>query len=137
MTRDLKTGCLNGVLTAVMASAVLSLAAGAAAAQAAHAPCFSITQWHGWKAPSPDVLYLRVNGHDVYRADLSAGSPQLQWSDAHLISQTQGQDSVCSPSDLHLAVANINGYREPLVVSKLTKLTPDEVAAIPEKFRPH
>ena len=136
MNRHFKTGRLNGALIAAMAGAVLSLAAGAAEAQT-HTPCFSITQWHGWKAPSPDVLYLKVNMHDVYRADLSAGSPQLQWSDAHLISLVQGQESVCSPSDLHLAVAGMNGYREPLVVSKLTRLTPDEVAAIPEKFRPH
>jgi hypothetical protein len=136
MTHHFNSGRLNGALTAMMAGVVLSLA-GAAAARADHAPCFAITQWHGWKAPSPDVLYLKVNSHDVYKADLSAGSPQLQWSDAHLTSQMQGQDSVCSPSDLHLYVADINGYREPLIVSKLTKLTPDEVAAIPEKFRPH
>jgi hypothetical protein len=137
MARHFNTGGLNGAFTAGIVGLVLSFGAGATTVQAAHAPCFSITQWHGWKAPSPDVLYLRVGQHDVYKADLSAGSTQLQWPDAHLSSRTHGQDSVCSPSDLQLYVADINGNGEPLVVSKLTRLTPQEVAAIPEQFRPH
>lgn len=108
-----------------------------AATDNARTPCFYITQWQGWKAPDPNTLYLGVNLHDVYRADLSAGSPQLLWPDAHLISQVRGSNSICSAIDLQLAVSDTNGFRQPLIVRKLTKLTPDEIAAIPKKYRPN
>ena len=98
--------------------------------------CFFVNEWRGWKAPSPDVLYLGVNMHDVYRVQLSAGSPELQWPDAHLVSKTRGSDSVCDALDLDLSVSDGHGFREPLIATSITKLTPDEVAAIPPKFRP-
>ena len=113
--------------------------AGSASARAAapNAPCFFVTQWQGWKAPSPDVIYLGVNMHDVYRVDLSAGASQLQWPDAHLVSIIRGGDSICSALDLDLKVADTNGFATPLIARSLTKLTPEEVAAIPKKYRPN
>ncbi|HZL00891.1 MAG TPA: hypothetical protein VFC47_13450 [Caulobacteraceae bacterium] len=123
----------------VIAAGLIGLSATAAAAGPAagqSAPCFFINQWQGWKAPSPDVLYLKVNMNEVYRVELSAGSPELQWPDAHLISVSRGSDSVCSPLDLDLAVADLGGIREHLIARSLTKLTPEEVAAIPPKYRP-
>jgi hypothetical protein len=104
-----------------------------------HAPCFSITQWRGWKAPNENTLYLGVNMHDVYRVDLSAGSPHLLWPNAHLTSRVQGLNSVCSAIDLQLDVSDTGGlgYREPLIARTLTKLTPEEIAAIPMKYRPN
>ena len=120
---------------------VAALAAGCAAGPAAagdRAPCFFITQWQGWKAPSPDVIYLGVNMHDVYRVDLSAGSPQLQWPNVHLISIVRGGgDSICSAIDLDLKVSDTLGFATPLIAKSLTKLTPEEVAAIPKKDRPN
>jgi hypothetical protein len=137
MARPLEICRLTGALVVLMAGIFPAASFAAAPAPSAHAPCFSLMQWQGWKAPRPDVLYLKVNSHDVYEADLSAGSAQLQWPDAHLVSLTRGQDSICTPADLRLAVVGLGGYREPLVVSHLTLLTPEEVAAIPERFRPH
>lgn len=123
---------------------VAALAAGCAAAGSAAArpatsnpPCFFVSQWQGWKSPSPDVIYLGVNMHDVYRVDLSAGSSQLQWPSAHLVSIVRGGDSICSPLDLQLSVADTNGFATPLIARSLTKLTPEEVAAIPKKDRPN
>ncbi len=108
-------------------------------------PCFFITQWRGWKSPSPNVLYLGVNMHDVYRVDLSAGSRMLRDPTVHLVSRSTGSASVCSALDLQLDVVDDmggggrlgGGMREPLIASKLTKLTPEEVAAIPRQFRPN
>jgi hypothetical protein len=119
-------------------------AAGAAGAQDAHTPakgehtpCFFISQWRGWKAPNDHTLYLGVNFRDVYEVQLSAGSSTLQDPDAHLVSVTRGSDSVCSALDLQLAVAEPYGFKEPLIARSLVKLTPDEVAAIPRKYRPY
>jgi hypothetical protein len=83
------------------------------------------------------VIYLGVNMHDVYRLDLAAPSSQLGWPDAHLVSINHGPSSICSAIDLQLSVADTNGFRSPLFPSKLTKLTPEEAAAIPKKFRPN
>ena len=128
------------VIALVWAPAQAQTAAAPAAAAAKPAdktPCFFITEWQGWKSPSPDVIYLGVNMHDVYRVDLSAGSSQLQWPDVHLVSRVMGSDSICSAIDLQLEVSDSHGFRTPLIASKLTKLTPEEVAAIPKKFRPN
>jgi hypothetical protein len=149
MMRRIRNG---GARTALLASlaigaALLTAASAASAAPAKDpsAPCFFITQWQGWKSPSPNVIYLGVNLHDVYRVDLSAGSSMLQWPDVHLVSRVRGPDTICSAIDLDLEVADDTGIRggvgggmrEPLIATKLTKLTPDEIAAIPKKYRPN
>jgi len=120
--------------------AAIGLSAGAAFAGVSakdRTPCFFITQWEGWKSPSPNVIYLGVNMHDVYRVDLSAGSSQLNSPNMHLVSINRGSSSICSALDLDLKIADSMGFAEPLIASKLTKLTPEEVAAIPKKDRPN
>ena len=128
---------LAALAAALPLFAAAPLAHAADRPRADSAPCFFITQWRGWKAPSPDVIYLGVNNHDVYRADLSAGSPELQWPDARLINQVHGPDSICSALDLQLEVSDGHGFRQGLIVKDLVKLTPDQVAAIPKKFNPN
>jgi hypothetical protein len=123
--------------------AALALAGGGAPALAA-APaaasgqsCFLSSDWQGWKSPSPSVIYLRIRINDVYRLDLSAPASDLDEPDVHLISKIQGSDWICNPLDLQLEVADDHGImREPLFVKSITKLTPDEIKAIPAKFRP-
>ena len=121
---------------AVTAALACASPASAAPSEHSNAPCFFISQWQGWTAPSADVLYLGVNLHDVYRVDLSVGSPELQAPDVHLVSVSRGSSSICGPLDLDLKVADLGGFSSPLIAKKLTKLTPEEVAAIPRKYRP-
>lgn len=119
-----------------LALASLSLFAIPAAA-APNPPCFFINQWQGWKAAGPNVIYLRVNLRDIYRADLSAGSQQLTWPGSyHLVSRVQGSSSICNALDLQLAVADGHGFYQPLIVRSLTKLTPEQIAALPKKDLP-
>jgi len=99
-------------------------------------PCFAASQWTGWKSPSPNVIYLKIDFHRVYRLDLSAGSSELQDPDVHLVSKVRGSDWICSPLDLDLQVADLHGIRDFLIVKAITPLTPDEVKAIPAKYRP-
>ena len=99
--------------------------------------CFLTSDWQGWKSPSPTVIYLRVRVSEVYRLDLSAPSDQLEDPSVHLISEVRGSDWICSPLDLDLRVADDHGaFHEPLFVKSITKLTPDQIRAIPPKFRP-
>lgn len=121
---------------AALITAVTAAAADAPAAKPDRAPCFFVTQWQGWKSPSPDIIYLKVNNRDVYQVDLSAGSYQLQSAGYHLVSQVRGSSSICSALDLDLAVSDGRGFSQPLIAKSLTKLTPEQVAAIPPKYRP-
>jgi hypothetical protein len=122
---------------ALSALGVTAIAGIAAADTPTRAPCFFISQWQGWKAASPNVIYLRVNMRDIYRVDLSAGSQQLMWPGSyHLITRVQGSSSICGPLDLQLSLSDGHGFKQPLIATGLTKLTPDEVAALPAKDRP-
>ncbi len=133
----------NALTAAVMVGAVMAAGAGYAATDTsvkdrpAAQHCFFVTQWQGWSSPSPSVLLLGVAMHDVFRVDLSAPAPQLSWPGMHLISIQRGSSSICGAIDLDLKVADTNGFPTPLFPKTLTKLTPEEVAAIPRQFRPN
>ena len=128
--------------TTAIAAAALSLGAVPALAEPAHAghlsnnQCFQTTDWQGWHAISPTVMYMRVHMHDIYQVDFSVGSSQLMWSTNHLINQVRGSDLVCSPIDLDLSVSDGNGFVQPLIAKSIRKLTPEEIAAIPRKDLP-
>lgn len=132
-------GIIRSATTAVALTLGLGIAATAAAQDRPHdqTPCFFISEWRGWKAPDPHTLYLGVNMHDVYEARLSGDEPLLMDGSTHLISRVVGSDSICGPLDLQLEVADLGGIKEPLIVRSLRKLSPEEVAAIPPKYRPN
>jgi hypothetical protein len=131
-------------LRATLVALAAVTAAGAAAAQSPHdhagrvdRPCFFINQWEGWKAPNDHTLYLGVNNRDVYEVGLAGSSPILQDPDAHIVSITRGPDTVCDPVDLQLSIDEPYGIHEPLIAKSLVKLTPEQVKAIPPKYRPY
>ena len=132
------------LLLPVVASLVLiGLDASATLAQSDAAPmkparhCFSLTNWRGgWRAPTKDAIYLRVDSNDVWRLDLNGGSPELLRADVHLVNIARGGDTVCAPIDLDLFVSDNRGFRTPLFVKSITKLTPEQVAALPAKLHP-
>jgi hypothetical protein len=98
--------------------------------------CFYLSDWRGWTAPDKDTLYLKVRGRDVYRVDLAYGSNQLTWPGTHLVSIVRGPDSICHPLDLDLRVSDGMGFAVPIRAKTITKLTPDEIKAIPKKYQP-
>ena len=127
----------------LIAAAVLASVGGPALADTPAKPakparsCFQYSDWEGgWVAPRPDVIYLRVRMRDVYRLDLSGGSTLLTSPGVHLVSTVRGGSSVCSPIDLDLKVSDSSGIAIPLFVKAITKLTPEQVAALPKKERP-
>lgn len=126
-------------LLPILAFAAASLAAPLAHADSARGPgCIDSRKLEAWKSPSPDVIFYRVGANQIYRLDLSSGSNQLKYSDVVLL--TGGlTDSIwfCSPQDFHLRVTDSHRtFIEPVIVSSITRLTPDEVAAIPPRYRP-
>ncbi|WP_419253060.1 DUF6491 family protein [Caulobacter sp. ErkDOM-YI] len=99
-------------------------------------PCFSLSDWHGWSSPSRDVLYMKVRNKEVYRLDLAHGSNQLRSPGSHIVSVVRGSDRICTPIDLDLRVSDGFGMDMPIRAKTITKLTPEEIAAIPKKDRP-
>jgi hypothetical protein len=57
-------------------------------------------------------------------------------ADRFLINRVRGSSWICSPIDLDLTLSDHNGFKEPIFVKGLRKLTPAEVAAIPAKEKP-
>jgi hypothetical protein len=131
----LRSTLVSGAL-ALAAVGFAALPAATANASESH-PCFFISQWEGWKADGPNVLYLKVNMHDIYRVDLSAGSQELTWPGSyHLVSRVEGSSSICTALDLQLAVSDGHGFYQPLIARSIVKLTPDEIAHLPRKVLP-
>jgi hypothetical protein len=124
------------IAAALSAAALTSISLPADAAPGTVRSCFRYTDWENWRSPSPDVLYLKVRMHDVYRVDLVGGSNRLNDPGIFLISHVRGPNMICSPLDLDLKVTDSSGFSTPLIARTITKLTPEEVAAIPKKFRP-
>jgi hypothetical protein len=135
--RKIVPATLIGFAAVVAASAVMAARASHSDKDRADTPCFFISQWDGWKAPDNHTLYLGVNYHEVYEVQLAGETPMLQDPDAHLVSLTFGPTSVCSALDLQLSIAEPYGIKEGLIAKSLVKLTPEQVKAIPPKYRPY
>jgi hypothetical protein len=115
-----------------VAAGLLSLTA-----TAAHADrnCFFVNQWYGTRAADDNTIYLRVNISDIYKVQVSGGASQLNIPTYHLVSIVRGGNVICTALDLDLKVSD-GSIRTGLIATSLTKLTPEEVAAIPKKDRP-
>jgi len=97
--------------------------------------CFMSRDWEDWRGAGPDKIYFRVNNRDFYEIDLQGGSAMVTDPTNHLISRQRGSDWICNPLDLDLKISD-GHIVEPLFVKSITKLTPEQVAAIPKKFMP-
>lgn len=118
--------------------AILATGIAPAAAQPAQNTCFAINQMQGWKAPDSKTIFIRVDMDRYYRLDLSASCQLLTMADSHLITKVRGSDLICSAVDWDLSVSQSppGAIPEPCIVKQMTRLTPQEVAAIPPKFKP-
>jgi hypothetical protein len=119
----------------LMASALaaIALAGLPANAQAPGQSCFYSNQWTSWKAPDDHTIFLKV-GNRVYRLDL-ASCPTLNMGGATLITHSHSTQ-ICSAIDWDLKVRGGGGVTTGCIVSKMTQLTPDEIAALPKDARP-
>ena len=128
-----------GVGLAMALGAPVAIAAPAAQSPAAQPKeeCFASSDWDGWKAtPDSRTVYIRVGINKIFRIDLASECPELQDPVAHLVTTLRGSAWICRAIDLDLKVSDGHGFVSPCFVSKLTRLTPEEAAALPKKLRP-
>jgi hypothetical protein len=99
--------------------------------------CFSARDFESWKAPDAKTIYVRVRMNSYYRLDLAGACPAVRSPGSHLITVFRGSDLICTPLDWDLKVSEgLGGIATPCLVKAMTRLTPDEVRAIPPKFKP-
>lgn len=120
-------------------AAVLLLAASAAQADDATKPktsraCFLTRNVSSWSAADDKTVYIRVGVKDVYRLDLLGPCPDIDWNWSIAL-ESHGSSWICSPLDATIiAKSPIGPQRCP--VRQVSKLTPQEVAAMPKKHKP-
>ena len=106
---------------------------GPVAAKPARA-CFFNRDVRGFAAPDDKTLYLRVRSKDIYRLDLMGRCPDLDW-ETQVGLDSRGSSSICAPIDVQVRVRGPIGVTR-CPVSEITRLTPEEAAALPRKSRP-
>ncbi len=131
-------------LSTIVAGIVIATGASAGATDqttspAAHpsAPrtCFFQHQINGWqesKTRGDNVVYLNVKAHDVYRVETFGRCNGVDEAQSIGVETRGGSVAICDGLDVTLIVHSpIGPQRCP--VSKITKLTPDEVKALSGK----
>jgi hypothetical protein len=128
---------IRSVLPLGAAALTLALAASASAQDAGGArQCFSSTQVTSTVPVGDRQVNIQVNNRDVFRVDLANPCYGLRNPQRIIVFRPVAQGvSLCSPADFVLAV-NVDGSREECAVSKVTKLTREQVAALPNRERP-
>lgn len=126
-------------ITAAIASLGLAAAdtSAVAAPEAAAKPqraCFFASQLNGWRSEGDRVVYLEVGVRDVYRGGLFSRCHDLDSALTLGVRSRGGGSSICDGLDIELVVPSATGPRT-CHVTRLQKLTPQEVAALKEKRR--
>lgn len=99
--------------------------------------CFSVTQMNGWKSQDARTIYIRANGNEYYRLDLTRECSALKSIDPHLVLTSHGSNMICSAVDLNVKAADApGGIAEPCFPKTLTAQSPAEAAALPKGAKP-
>jgi hypothetical protein len=132
VARTLKTG---------FAGAMILLPMAANAQQPAQSPapkneCFFTSQLDNWRAAGDRTIYIKTRANRYYRLDMGARCPALTFPSPIMVNKFRGS-SICSPLDWDIRISQGPGsIAMGCTVSKMTRLTPAEVAAIPKGQKP-
>jgi hypothetical protein len=127
-------------LPSLRLAAGLAAAAGALAvtlpaavvAQPSPQSCFHLSHLDNSRmAENNQVMYLRVYGNQYYRMDFTTSCNRS--GNEPLVLRPVNDDLICHAIDVNVSV---RGTREGCIPTSLTRLTPDQVAAIPPRDRP-
>lgn len=133
---------MQRLIVLASAAALCAAAAPALAADpakpAAGPQCFRVSQIQNHTKGDAKTLYLSVKPkRQVYRLGMSGSClAGVNSSDPLVLETVGGTDMVCRPLDLDLKVKVGAGGLTPCIIKDITRLTPDQVAALPPKVRP-
>ena len=96
--------------------------------------CFYTQQLTTFRPDGLRTIYASAGRQATYRIDLATECNALADTGAQLeVSPVNG--AVCSPRGMDVAVVS-NASRASCVVQAITRLTPEEAAALPSRLRP-
>jgi hypothetical protein len=103
--------------------------------------CFRTRDINSHQVADDHTLYIRVANRDVYRLEMAgaclAGASS---SDPLVMREPPGVAFACRPIDLDISIARgglgMGGVPTPCIVQSMTRLTPEQVAALPARDRP-
>ncbi|HTI66592.1 MAG TPA: DUF6491 family protein [Caulobacteraceae bacterium] len=125
------------IRTALVALAAAALGAGAAAPVSAAATgetCFLSSDMTNWRAVGDRQVNVEVRNREVYRLDLGFACPQLKFAGERIGVEARGGAFICQSSLADVVVPGQGAISCP--VTHITRLTPDQVKALPKKERP-
>jgi hypothetical protein len=118
----------------VLVSLAALSCASAASAQPAPKPaqqCFFTRDLRNHSVDGEHTLYFDVGGRSVYRVETSDNCLAGATSSDPIVLRDRGAGQICNKLDLDISV---RGAR--CIVSGITKLTPEEAAALPRRVHP-
>lgn len=115
-------------LSICAATLACALASTAFAAEATPRDCFDGTRVVDWTTAGDQTVFLKTQSSDYYRLDLANPIRQLH-SPAARLTVTSNARTVCSAKDLSVDLFLTSSLNTPLGVSRLTKLSAEEIAA--------
>lgn len=96
--------------------------------------CFFTNSVNSFTAVDEETVNVRVGVKDIYRLDLMGRCPDIDWNQSIAL-VSRGGSSICSGLDATIITKGpIGPQRCP--VRMVTKLTPEEVAALKPKAKP-
>ncbi len=122
------------IMAGAIVASIALFAEGASAAPAKS--CFQMSQLQSTKPDGDQRIYARVGLHDVYRLDLAFRCSALLSKEGIVLIPAGGQNLICTPLDLDLRARELGGVSTPCNIKSISKLTPEEAAALPPKVRP-
>ena len=125
---------LLAMIAAMSLGAPATVIAADPAAKPAPRACFRTNDVENFNSPDERTVYLRINRKDVYRLDLFAPCPDVDWA-WEIAVESRGSSWICSPLDATVVTKTPIGPQR-CQVHAMTKLTPEQVAELPAKHRP-
>jgi len=99
--------------------------------------CIFVRDTWTWKAADARTMYSKVFPNRYFRLELAGQCPELLWPNAQLITVNRGSTSICTALDWDLQVkSGARGAPVPCIVKRMTGLSAQEAAQIPEKYKP-
>ena len=99
--------------------------------------CFWARNVTSFAAPDDHTVYVQVNYREVYRLDLMISCPDVNWNQRIALESSHGAGgSICNALDAEI-ISHATGIgRQRCPVKTLTKLTPEQIAALPKGAKP-
>lgn len=121
------------ILTGVLAAGALITLGGAGPAPKQDR-CFWTNSVSSFTAPDDRTVYVRVGVKETWRLDLFGTCPDVAWNNDIALVSRPGS-SICSGLDATIVTRGPTGPQR-CQVSRITKLTPEEAAALPSRSKP-